>query len=237
MLVQKLDECVDLSLSKPLFIGQERLVYQDPRCADWLIKVCRWDNVNKNKKNHRWIKRYSLWRYGLMRSWYKEQEEYLALLWRTRSVPYFIADFYGFCQTSEGPGMVVRKVCDANGDIAKTVAETRFDGVERARLDALVDAFFDELIQAKVVAKDLHMGNVVISGDFERLVLIDGLGDGVLIKTKKYLSYFRNKDLEKKRTRFKQFVASKYDNFGSERLHVHHSPDISQKPRPPVYLK
>lgn len=213
---------VDLSNSQPLFIGGERLVYEDPRCSHWLIKVSRMQNGRENKLKNRFFKRYSKWRYGAMKSWYKEQEEYLALLWRQYEVPDFVAGFYGYCQTSEGPGMVVEKVTDGEGNIASTVASivNSASSEEKELLLILIDDFFDKMIDAQCVAKDLHMANVAVSGDFEKLVLIDGLGDGVLIKTKKFLRYFRIRDMEKKRLRFKQFVRGSMYKSGTVDLGV-----------------
>jgi hypothetical protein len=204
------NKTVDLSNVEPLFVGGERLVYQDPRFNDCLIKLPRFNNGRENKIKNRNVKRYSKWRYGVMRSWFKEQEEYLALLWREQKVPNFIAGFYGYCDTSEGPGMVVEKITDVEGRVAKTVAaiKTSLSKDEAELLLVLIDDFFDKMIEFNCVAKDLHMANVAVSGDFSRLVLIDGLGDGVLIKLKKYSRTLRENDMNKKRKRFKEYIQS-----------------------------
>lgn len=197
---------IDLSGQAPVMTGGERLIFDDPRCADWLIKVSRSRPGHEAGLKNRVFLRHSKWRFGALRSWYKEHEEYLALLWRTQRVPDFIAGFHGFCQTSEGPGMVVEKIRDARGQIAPAVASLRPERGERRLLLRLIDEFFDQLIEAQIVAKDLHPANVVIAGDFDRLVLVDGLGDGVLLKTKRYVRYFRARDMEKKRRAFRDFV-------------------------------
>lgn len=202
------NKSVDLSNIKPLFVGGERLVYQDPRFDDCLIKLPRFNNGRENKIKNKSVKRYSKWRYGVMRSWFKEQEEYLALLSREQKVPNFIAGFYGYCKTSEGPGMVVEKITDAEGRVAKTVAAIKpsLSKDDEEILLFLIDEFFDKMIEYNCVAKDLHMANVAVSGDFSRLVLIDGLGDGVLIKLKKYSRSLRENDMNKKRNRFKEYI-------------------------------
>lgn len=201
---------VDLTNIKPLFVGGERVVYQDPRYEDCLIKLPR-IKESGSKNGHRFpFNRYSRWRYGNLSTWYKEQEEYLAILGRERKVPDFIAGFYGYCDTSEGLGMVVEKVVDADGKVARTVAEINaFKSSEEAQVVLrLIDDFFDKMIEYNVVAGDLRRRNVAVAGNFSKLVLIDGLGDSVLIKLKKYSRFLRKNQLNERRRIFKEQLLS-----------------------------
>jgi hypothetical protein len=202
------DDYVDLSGARPAFIGSERAIFEDPRSPETLIKVCKAGHEAKASRRgdlqprlrSRWS--YSQWRYGEMRGWQREYEEYIALLWRTQTLPSFVARYYGFCQTSRGPGMVVEKVRGPDGGLAATL-RAAFDGDPHdPRLPGLIEEFFDALIACGCVVKDLHPNNIAVAGSLDRLVLVDGLGDGVVPKIKKVSGSLRQRYFEAKRQEF-----------------------------------
>lgn len=202
------DADVDLSDATPLFVGSERAIFEDPRSPETLIKVCR--AAHERKAGHaagtqppprsRWS--YSRWRYGEMRGWQREYEEYIAMLWRMQALPGFVARYHGFCQTSRGPGMVVEKVRGPDGGIAGTLRAAFNEEPHDPRLPGLIDGFFDALIASGCVVKDLHPNNIAVAGSLERLVLVDGLGDGVIPKVRKVSSSLRQRYFEARRDAF-----------------------------------
>ncbi len=122
-------------------------------------------------------------------------------MWRTQKLPSFIARFYGFCQTDLGPGMLVEKIA-SGGQIGKTLLDMKRQNCSDPRLEKLITTFFDDVVESGCVATDLRPRNVVIGGDFERLVLVDGLGDSVLIKTKMHSRFLRERFYRHKRQEF-----------------------------------
>lgn len=194
----------DLSDATPLSQGQSRIVYQHPLHNGLLIKVVRPGSQDERRYYNARLRRFSVWRFGGMRVWAREYDEYIALLWRARAMPDYISRYFGFCQTNFGPGMVVEKVMGPDGTMARTLKELLSDArYSTAQLHGLVDTFFDDLIGSDAVVSGLHLGNVVLrEGPAPKLVLIDGLGDIVLIKTKMLSRRLRRRSLDRRRARF-----------------------------------
>ncbi|MBY5974484.1 PhoP regulatory network YrbL family protein, partial [Ferrimonas balearica] len=137
----------DLSDVAPLTQGKSRIVYQHPAFDSLLIKVVRPGCRDEERFENARPRRYSVWRFGGMRVWAREYDEYIALLWRTRELPDYISRYFGFCQTNFGPGMVVEKVLGPDGSMAQTLESLLKEGrLEADRLHRLVDRFFDDLI-------------------------------------------------------------------------------------------
>ena len=201
----------DLSDVAPLTQGKSRIVYQHPAFDSLLIKVVRPGCRDEERFENARPRRYSVWRFGGMRVWAREYDEYIALLWRTRELPDYISRYFGFCQTNFGPGMVVEKVLGPDGSMAQTLESLLKEGrLEADHLHRLVDRFFDDLIASDAVVSGLHLGNIVLrEGPNEKFVLIDGLGDIVLIKTKMFSRRLRTRSLNRRRATFHQQIDRK----------------------------
>lgn len=191
--------------------GGGRIIYEHPFCKDILIKICRPNGKDELKYHNSFFKRYGIWRYGGMWAWHREYEEYIALLWRTGTVPDFIPKFYGFCQTDLGPGMMVEKIVGADGQVARTLSDIKKSGIVDPRLEGMIRSFFEKLRESGCVATDLRPRNIVIAGDFERLVLVDGPGDILLIKLKMFSRRLLNSYYKKYENMFLQEFSANTD--------------------------
>ena len=179
--------------------GHFRNVYQHPTESNILLKTCRLNNRDSVKYHGSYFMRYSVMRFGGFRSWFKDYEEYLALIWRMQEIPSFLPRMYGFCQTTEGPAMMVEKITGFDGNIARSVADILENDAFDLRLYSLLDIFFTNLSDSACVASDITFTNIVIEGSYSRMVLVDGLGDNPLLKTKQFSKFLRERKLKRKR--------------------------------------
>ncbi|MDO6590868.1 MULTISPECIES: YrbL family protein [Rhodobacterales] len=170
----------DLSRQSHLAEGRGQLIFQHPKKKNRLIKV-----VKPNEKK-RILKRYSVWRYNRLRGWQRELSEYIATLSRTGTHCDRLTRYYGFCDTSYGPGIVVEKISDPNGYLAPTFSsylnKMQHSATTLAKLRNDVEELFDTLNRDQVHFHDIHQRNIVVSGDTNpRLMVIDGLGNPALM--------------------------------------------------------
>ncbi|MGY6410307.1 MAG: YrbL family protein [Alkalilacustris sp.] len=188
-----------LSGQTPLFETGRTVVHQDPRDAARLIKIAKPTPAPAHGLRT-W--RPATRRYAHLRGLAREQEAYIAALSRAERLPPCLAAFHGYCDTDLGIGWVVEKITDRAGGLAPTFATARDGGACRHRLRGLVDAFFDALDAHGIFAGDLHARNVLVAGAMERLVLVDGLGEGALIRLKPHVGWLRARSMAKRRRQF-----------------------------------
>lgn len=179
-------------------------VFQHPTSAARLIKVKRARELNTAKFLTRF--RPSARRFRHMRDWASEQSGYISALSHLNGTPDFLPAFHGYCQTDLGVGYVVEKITDAEGNLAPSFSEALKAGLDPVKGEQLIEAFFKKLRAASVVAGDLHTRNVVVAGDAERLVLIDGLGESSLVKLRTLSKFFCQRALVKREQRFTQLT-------------------------------
>lgn len=177
-----LSDLVTLSDRIPLAEGKESLVYQHPDVPDVLLKVPRRQSRHFRNAAKPGLKRFAVWRYRGLVNWYREYEEYLAALARNDEVPRFLPLLFGFARTDLGPAFAVERIAGADGAPAPTLVDLARAGRVDGTLLALIDELFEQIATSGLVTQDLHPGNIVLSGPPERLVLIEGLGDRVLIR-------------------------------------------------------
>ena len=188
-----------LSDKEILYKGGKTIVYQHPDFTKMLVKVPRPLDYNLP-----FIKsiRPARFKFGKMREWAFQHNCLISAISRCDRLPRCFSNFYGYCDTDLGIGWVVEKIEDDLGNIAPTFRDTCVNSNKKEKLSVLVDNFFAELKELKVFAGDLHTRNVVVAGDLERLVLIDGLGENTLIKLKTYVGPLRDYAMDKRKQRF-----------------------------------
>lgn len=167
---------LELSNTRPLASGSYRDIFQHPHDENLLVKVVK---RSRRKSRQPW---YKSWRKNdnhltLLR----ELKEYRSLDRKNlRHLP-FIQKYFGDAETDIGPGMVVEKLRGRDGHLAPTVAHlVQHHGLT----DVLRDRFFelrDLIIAHNIVFADVRASNIVLAhdGNGDRLVVIDGLGDGL----------------------------------------------------------
>ena len=173
---------IQLAGRAPMAEGQESLVFQHPDFLDVLLKVPRRESRHLRNAAKPGLKRYAIWRYRGLINWYREYEEYLALVARSGALPAFLPRLFGFSNTDLGPAFAVERISGPDGTTAPNLQELARAGRIDDHILALIDELFDQLAESGVVTQDINAANIVWSGDPDRLILIEGLGDRVLIR-------------------------------------------------------
>ena len=98
---------------------------------------------------------------------------------------------------------LVEKICDAEGNIAPTVADLAYQGKLDAALNAQLDEFFEDLADAHVVLHDISASNIAcgLNADGKPgLYLIDGFGGLPLIPVYAWSKRLNRRRIERKST-------------------------------------
>ncbi len=102
-----------------------------------------------------------------------------------------IPKYYGVVDTNHGEGFVVDLIRDDSGEVSKSLKWYLDNGWEidsfRAHIDELKSFFINHLV---IFNYDMYADNILVQfngGKVHRLVLIDGIGDVVLIKILNYI--------------------------------------------------
>lgn len=194
------DDTIELNAQSSLFIGSRRIVYQHPDIEGLLLKVHKPQNPDW-KKRQQFLKTPKTIRYGGFLSWYEEYSELLSIISHSNTLPDFLPKYYGFCNTDLGPAMVEEKITDTNKNVAPTVRQLIDSGECDERLIGLVENLFESIKDSQCTALDLHAGNVVVKGDFEKLIIVDGLGDKVLFKIRKYSKLLKTRTYNRRKSK------------------------------------
>lgn len=192
---------IDLSSMVPLRESRNYKIYQHPTQSDALLKV----RVDEVMRDHL-IPRFAERRYGKLRQWNREANEYLAALHRGCPEIERLARFMGYAPTSEGPAIVVEKLTGPDGDLAPTVyAEwlaTKDDPEARRRLGEDFMELLDDLERGRIIVGDMGYENVVRAEERGgKLTIIDGLGERVLIPLTLFSDYAFRKSIQRRRER------------------------------------
>ena len=172
---------IDLTNISPLRSSRNYQIYQHPTQKDALLKV----RVDEPVRDHL-IPRYAERRYGNLRQWNREANEYLAALHRGCPEIARLARFMGYAPTSLGPAIVVEKLTGPDGGLAPTVhreyVDTKNDPEARKQLGRDLMELLDDLERGRIVVGDMGFENVVRAQERGgKLTVIDGLGERVLI--------------------------------------------------------
>ena len=93
--------------------------------------------------------------------------------------------YYGTVETNLGRGLVLELICDANGEISRSLQWYLENGIAISQAESLLRELKQYLLDNLIIFNhDLFSGNLLLqkeSDDSAKLVVIDGLGDVVLI--------------------------------------------------------
>ncbi|WP_377188325.1 YrbL family protein [Ruegeria meonggei] len=193
---------IDLCDLSPLRESRNYKIFQHPELEDALLKV----RVDEAVRDH-FIPRYAEWRYGNLRQWNREANEYLAALHRGCPEIERLAQFMGYAPTSVGPAMVVEKMTGSDGDLAPTlhaerVALDKKDQEGRQRLHDELMGLLDDLKRGQIIVGDLSFENVVRAQERGgKLTVIDGLGERVMFPLALFSTFAFEKSIERRRAR------------------------------------
>ncbi len=192
---------IDLTGRVPLRTSQNYEIFQHPEMDGALLKV----RVDEPKRNHL-IPRYAEWRYGNLRQWNREANEYLAALHRGCPEIERLAKFMGYAPTSRGPAIVVEKMTGPDGDLAPSLhaemmaANGDPDVLQKLRADLL--ELLDDLERGRIIVGDMGIGNIVRAQERGgKLVVIDGLGERVLLPLTLFSDWAFRKSMARRRAR------------------------------------
>ncbi len=171
---------IDLSNKDPLRTSQNYKIYDHPHFDGVLLKV------RTDKPKSRLFRRYAEYRYGNLRQWAREANEYLAALSRGCPEIWRLAGFLGYAVTSEGPAIAVEKMTGPDGDLAPSFAQELRQAPkgspERAQLLQEMDELLTDLERGRIIVGDISRQNIVRARERDgKLVVIDGVGERVLL--------------------------------------------------------
>ncbi|WP_170381350.1 YrbL family protein [Ruegeria atlantica] len=192
---------IDLSGHTPLRDSNNYKIYQHPEIEGALLKV----RVDEPVRNHI-FPRYAERRYGFLRQWNREANEYLAALHRGCPEIERLARFMGYAPTSEGPGLVVEKLTGPDGDLAPTLksekAALEKGSDARKKLKEEVIELLNDLERGRIIVGDMGPENIVRAQERGgKLVVIDGLGERVLFPLTLFSDWAFQKSNERRRKR------------------------------------
>ena len=176
-----------LDLSEVPLIGQgtKRRVFHHPGDPSCCIKIVRPDLVDWTRPFQGW-KRF-FYRSGAHSMQIDELREQFALYARG-GYPGFLTPIRGLLETNLGPGLVVGIVRNDDGTLAPDVRQLILRGQYDARIDAAVETFFTEVLDAEIVISDLTPQNICCArrGHGYTCFMVDGWGDDSLLKLKSF---------------------------------------------------
>jgi hypothetical protein len=195
---------IDLSDLTPLRESQNYMIFQHPELEGALLKV----RIDEPGRKHL-LPRYSEWRYGNLRQWNREANEYLAALHRRCPEIERLARFEGYAPTSLGPAMVVEKLTGPDGKLAPTLrselATFKNDREGRQRLHQEFMELLDDLERGQIVVGDMGLENIVRAQERGgKLVIIDGLGERVMFPLALFSNWAFRKSIQRRRERMTQ---------------------------------
>ncbi len=192
---------IDVTGQVPLRTSQNYEIFQHPEMDGALLKV----RVDEPKRNHL-IPRYAEWRYGNLRQWNREANEYLAALHRGCPEIERLAKFMGYAPTTRGPSIVVEKMTGPDGDLAPSLhaemvaANGDPDVLQKLRADLM--ELLDDLERGRIIVGDMGIGNIVRAQERDgKLVVIDGLGERVLLPLTLFSDWAFRKSMARRRAR------------------------------------
>lgn len=192
---------IDLSGHTPLRESRNYKIFQHPEIEGALLKV----RVDEPIRHHT-IPRYAAWRYGNLRQWNREANEYLAALNRGCPEIERLARFMGYAPTSQGPALVVEKLTGSDGGLAPTLqSEKRAVASDKEARQRLHDEFMelmDDLKKGQIIVGDMGFENIVRAQERGgKLVIIDGLGERVMFPLVLFSKLAFHKSIERRRER------------------------------------
>lgn len=192
---------IDLSNREPLRKSRNYMIFEHPAHGDALLKV----RSDVPVRNHT-VPRYSERRYGSLRQWQREANEYLAALHRGCPEIERLAMFMGYAPTTLGPALVVEKLTGPDGDLAPTVHSewllVKDDPVALRRLHDDFVELMDDLERGRIIVGDMSHENVVRAQERGgKLTVIDGAGERVLLPLALVSDFAFRRSIQRRRER------------------------------------
>jgi hypothetical protein len=177
-------------ISQPIGVGRERACYvhpEDPRLA---IKIPTGPVTDQTERDVRFYRR--LKKRGLVGNVH-------------------IPKYFGMCETSIGPGIVVEMIRNYDGEIARPLNWYLAQGVPVEEFDAYLEQLKESFLQDLIIFNhDMQTGNLLFqktSMGSARLVAIDGLGDTVALDWLDNISFLVRRKINR---RWKRFIKRIY---------------------------
>ncbi len=176
-----LDEETDL-----VGCGKERKCYVHPTEPDIAIKIIHGEDEKQTLR---------------------ELKFYRAHLKRKDATSIHIPHYFGEIETNYGRGHMFELVRDFDGNISKSLLEYLEEGVPLNRFESDLRILKQSLLDKQIIFNhDMYSGNILYKKSSEEegyLVVIDGLGDTVLIN---WLNLFKRHRIKKIQRRWELFI-------------------------------
>ena len=121
--------------------------------------------------------------------------------------------YYGTVETNLGRGLVFELICDANGEISRSLQWYLENGIVISQAESLLRELKQYMLDNLIIFNhDLFSGNLLLqknSDDSAKLIIIDGLGDVVRFP---WLNRFPSHVHAKIERRWERFMTRFYNN-------------------------
>jgi hypothetical protein len=177
-------QVLDLAQLTIAAAGSERNVYLHPTDTSLLIKIINRARIGEPGRKRPWHKRFL--REDAHRVFIAEAAEYIATSVRQKTTHgnTLMARVAGLILTSQGLGLAVERIVDAEGNLAPTLRQVVAQQGFGPELRVLVHEFFMALIDAHVIFNDVSASNIVLGFNADGrkgLYLVDGFGSKQLL--------------------------------------------------------
>lgn len=183
--------------SEPIGVGQERACYQHPQDNDRVIKI------QKGASDKQTRRELALYR-NLARRAMRDFEH--------------IPRYHGKVETNLGEGLVVDKIADYDGAVARSLWWHFEQGYPVAEFEPYLDELKQYLLDNRIVfSVDMGRYNILfqkLSPKQARLVVIDGLGNHTAINWLDNIGWFARRKIER---RWQRFIA-RLRNYSAEMI-------------------
>ncbi len=191
-------QALRLTQQTPLASGAARHVYAHPGQPGVLVKVMRSDLTRARAARVR-------------TAIHREIHAYVDAHLRAAGPLPFLQTILGFAHTDLGLGLLVEAVTDENGALGPTLTALLHSKRYAAEHAAALAVFIHQIQAAPVVAADINSNNLVFTRSpdgIPRFVLVDGLGDKILIPFGRLSAFLNQRQKRKRIERLRRYVAS-----------------------------
>jgi hypothetical protein len=185
--------------------GSVHFIYHHPNHNGAIIKIRK---ITLKKKPSLRFSKITLHNY---REYFYLYKTYILATARSNIAPSYIATPMGFINTNQGVGFVMEKISDKNGDMSKSIRDLlNTKSVTLIEINKKMDELFNSIKKDKAFFHDLSLDNICAErdnfGNIIRLVIVDGIGEGTLIKSRTYLRLIYNYWLQKTSTNLRKEI-------------------------------
>ena len=188
---------LELSEKTKVAQGSEREVHIVPGDKNLLVKV---DLSYKPDEIHFFNKFFNSYFSSHNRLSKREIKEDMRARSNARSIGLAspIVPTRGLIQTSRGMGLLVDRIGPKTGGLAPTLSKLRQEKKITPKTLKQLNVFAKSVFELGVIIDDLQPENILWNKATNTFLIADGFGDKNFIKLKTYISYFRNRNQNKK---------------------------------------